>query len=119
MAEGMVSYEPRMAFEFRIGSTCSAGGRRLWAGQPTPGRSTGYCVDGHGLAGACLAAWVPSQLGILCWRRTEDGKPHAVTGQVVRLPQDGTLHMQRLVVDQGGTVKDIGGYVEPDEAPGR
>jgi hypothetical protein len=42
-----------------------------------------------------------------------------VTGQVVRLPQDGTLHMQRLVVDQGGTVKDIGGYVEPDEAPGR
>ncbi|MEU8170698.1 hypothetical protein AB0B97_29785 [Micromonospora sp. NPDC049004] len=59
------------------------------------------------------------QLGILRWRRADDGKRHAVTGKVVRLPQAGMLHVQRLVIDQAGTVKDIGGYVEPDQDGGQ
>ncbi|GIG92382.1 hypothetical protein [Plantactinospora endophytica] len=59
------------------------------------------------------------QLGILRWRRADDGRRHAVTGKVVRLPHAGTLHVQRLVIDPQGAVKDIGGYVEPEQTPGR
>ncbi|WBC17468.1 hypothetical protein O7600_11820 [Micromonospora sp. WMMA1998] len=54
------------------------------------------------------------QLGVLRWGPKDDGKRHAVTGKVIRLPRSGTLHVQRLVIDQRGTVKDVGGYVEPD-----
>lgn len=46
--------------------------------------------------------WVASdaegQLGILRWRPSDDGRRHAVTGKPVRLPQVGTLHVQRLVI---------------------
>ena len=54
-------------------------------------------------------------LGFLRWRPTDDGRRHATTGVVVRLPASGTLHVRRLVVDSTGKVRDIGGYVEPAE----
>jgi hypothetical protein len=67
--------------------------------------------------------WVVSDaagpLGNLRWLPSQDGKHHAVTGKVIRLPRSGTLHVQRLVIDQRGTVKDIGGYVIPDQPSGR
>jgi hypothetical protein len=53
------------------------------------------------------------QLGLLRWSVSLDGKRHAVTGKLIHLPDSGTLHVQRLVVDRQGTVKDIGGCVEP------
>lgn len=54
------------------------------------------------------------ELGWCRWQPTDDGRVHAVTGLVMRFPSSGILHVQRLVVDRSGTVKDIGGYVEPD-----
>lgn len=54
------------------------------------------------------------RLGLLRWRASDDARRHAATGVVVRLPASGTLHVQRLVVDASGKVRDIGGYVEPD-----
>lgn len=62
--------------------------------------------------------WVVSdadgRLGILRWRSSDHGRRHAVTGKEVRLPHAGTLHVQRLVLNAEGEVKDLGGYVQPD-----
>lgn len=54
------------------------------------------------------------QLGVLRWGPKDAGRRNALTGKVIRLPRSGTLYVQRLVIDERGTVKDIGGYVEPD-----
>jgi hypothetical protein len=54
------------------------------------------------------------ELGRLTWRAGDDGKAHAVTGAVIRLPRPGALHVQRLLIDSTGRVKDLGGYVQPD-----
>lgn len=53
------------------------------------------------------------ELGRLRWRASDDGRAHAVTGTLIALPTEGVLHVQRLVVDVDGCVKDFGGYVEP------
>jgi hypothetical protein len=62
--------------------------------------------------------WVVSdasgELGALRWRPSDDGKKHATTGRLVRLPQTGTLHVQQVLIDQQGTVKDIRCYVQPN-----
>ncbi|GAA1382286.1 hypothetical protein [Catellatospora chokoriensis] len=54
------------------------------------------------------------ELGHLRWHPSDDGRLHATTGSLVTLPRSGVLHVQRLVVDKMGTVKDLGGYVQPD-----
>jgi hypothetical protein len=53
------------------------------------------------------------ELGRLRWRASDDGRAHAATGALIALPTEGVLHVQRLVVDVDGRVKDFGGYVEP------
>jgi hypothetical protein len=61
--------------------------------------------------------WIVSdaqgELGVLRWRPADE-RSHPVTGNLIRLPRAGTLHVQRLLLTSGGDVKDIGGYVEPD-----
>lgn len=52
-------------------------------------------------------------LGVLRWRAADDGRRHATTGATIRLPADGVLHVERLVLSPDGVVKDVGGYVEP------
>lgn len=47
------------------------------------------------------------------WRAGHNGKTHAVTGDPIRFPDRGVLHIERLVLSPDGTVKDIGGYVTP------
>ncbi|MEV8606394.1 hypothetical protein AB0383_00295 [Amycolatopsis sp. NPDC051373] len=53
-------------------------------------------------------------LGNLRWLPGNDGKIAADTGALLRLPVSGILHVQRLVIDPNGLVKDVGGYVEPN-----
>jgi hypothetical protein len=52
------------------------------------------------------------ELGWLRWRAATDGKSHPVTGRIVRLPANGVLHVQSLLISPQGDVKDFGGYVE-------
>jgi hypothetical protein len=52
-------------------------------------------------------------LGTLRWLPGDDGKPVVSTGVPIRYPLRGVLHVQRLVIDPDGLIKDIGGYVEP------
>jgi hypothetical protein len=52
-------------------------------------------------------------LGNLRWLPGDDGKIHVDTGIPIRLPRRGIFHVQRLVIDPHGIVKDIAGYVEP------
>lgn len=59
-----------------------------------------------------IVADAVGELGWLRWRAATNGKPHAVTGQLIRLPTRGVLHVQSLVVSPRGEAKDFGGYVE-------
>ncbi|GAA0545462.1 hypothetical protein GCM10010172_28890 [Paractinoplanes ferrugineus] len=60
--------------------------------------------------------WVASnndgEIGTLRWTPATDGKAHAVTSDIIRLPATGTLHVCQ-VVQHLGSVKDIMGYVVP------
>ena len=59
--------------------------------------------------------WVVSdavgKLGWLRWRAATHGKSHPVTGRTVRLPANGVLHVQSLLISLQGDVRDFGGYV--------
>ncbi|MGC0252606.1 hypothetical protein [Pseudactinotalea sp. Z1748] len=54
-------------------------------------------------------------LGWLRWRAGDNGRAHAQTGVVIRLPERGVLHVERVVVNDAGVVVDFGGTVHPDE----
>lgn len=54
-------------------------------------------------------------IGVLRWLPSLSGKRHAVTGDRVRLPERGWLIVERVLVSPDGVVKDVGGYVEPDD----
>ncbi|MGW4393839.1 hypothetical protein ACWEHA_01015 [Amycolatopsis nivea] len=52
-------------------------------------------------------------LGNQRWLPGDDGKLNVITGTPIRFPLRGELHVQRILVDPQGTVRDIAGYVEP------
>ncbi|HLS26761.1 MAG TPA: hypothetical protein VK063_12900 [Beutenbergiaceae bacterium] len=52
-------------------------------------------------------------LGWLRWRAGDDGRQHAQTGVVIRLPDRGMLAVERVVVDDEGQVVDFAGTVHP------
>ena len=51
-------------------------------------------------------------IGTLRWTPATDGKTHAVTGDIIRLPASGTLYVCQVVQRQE-RVKDVMGYVVP------
>jgi hypothetical protein len=53
------------------------------------------------------------RIAVLRWRPGDDGKPHAVTGQTIHLPDRGTLRVERVLVSPSGVVKDVSGTVVP------
>lgn len=55
-------------------------------------------------------------LGVLRWKPSLDGHPDARNGHVIRLPQRGTLTVERLVLSAEGVVIDFGGTVVPSES---
>jgi hypothetical protein len=59
------------------------------------------CRDQHGV------------LGVLRWTSGLDGKADPRNGHIIRLPQRGTLTVERLVLSAEGGVIDFGGTVMP------
>jgi hypothetical protein len=54
-------------------------------------------------------------LGVLRWTPSLDGKADARNGHIIRLPERGTLTVERLVLSAEGGVIDFGGTVVPDD----
>lgn len=53
------------------------------------------------------------QLGRLTWRQGDNGKPHGMTGAVIRYPSHGRLVVSQVVV-RDDRIVDFGGVVSPD-----
>ncbi len=54
-------------------------------------------------------------LGVLRWKPSLDGRADARNGHIIRLPQRGTLTVERLVLSAEGAVIDFGGTVVPTD----
>ncbi|MBB1156793.1 MULTISPECIES: hypothetical protein [Amycolatopsis] len=98
----------------------SAGTPPVWglAKNPTPASRISEVKIGDQLQIQRLGSrWVAQDaqgvVGNLRWLPGDDGKTVVATGARIRLPLSGTFHVQRLLIDPNGVVKDIGGYVEP------
>lgn len=59
------------------------------------------CRDGHEV------------LGVLRWKPSLDGHPDARNGHIIRLPERGTLTVERLLLSAAGAVIDFSGTVVP------
>lgn len=54
-------------------------------------------------------------LGVLRWTPSLDGRADARNGHIIRLPERGTLTVERLVLSAAGEVIDFGGTVVPHD----